>query len=103
MATHRWKDELERCFGDELTVAMYYGNNRAEVVNTLESGADVLVTSYGTMASDFSKWDDKGRGSATGLFGGALVLHASNSDVVSSSQSSGIELYSTRRIRFATA
>jgi hypothetical protein len=67
---YRWKDELERCSGDDFTIGMYYGNNRGGVVDALESGADVLVTSYGTMASDYAKWEDGGRNQSSGLYGG---------------------------------
>ncbi|KAL8292853.1 hypothetical protein RQP46_000547 [Phenoliferia psychrophenolica] len=49
----QWCDELERSSGGGLTVCMYYGADRANVQEQIDAGVDVVVTSYGTLVSDF--------------------------------------------------
>lgn len=34
---------------------MYYGSSRTSIQEEIESGVDVVVTSYGTLVSDFKK------------------------------------------------
>ncbi|BGP07126.1 DNA helicase rad5 [Rhodotorula toruloides] len=55
----QWCDELERSSkGGELRVLMYYGNKResgADLQQEIDGGVDVVVTSYGTLCSDFKQ------------------------------------------------
>ncbi|GAA5986669.1 hypothetical protein JCM10908_003851 [Rhodotorula pacifica] len=55
----QWCDELERSSkGGRLRVLMYYGNKResaSDLQQEIEEGVDVVVTSYGTLCSDFKQ------------------------------------------------
>ncbi|GAA6046444.1 hypothetical protein JCM3770_004927 [Rhodotorula araucariae] len=55
----QWCDELERSSrGRKMRVLMYYGNKResgGELLREIEEGVDVVVTSYGTLCSDFKQ------------------------------------------------
>ncbi|TNY22091.1 SNF2 family N-terminal domain-containing protein [Rhodotorula diobovata] len=55
----QWCDELERSSkGKKMRVLMYYGNKResgAELAREIDEGVDVVVTSYGTLCSDFKQ------------------------------------------------
>ena len=53
----QWRDELQRTAeGDELPVIVYYGTQRSNVLDELDAGASVVVTSYGTLSSEFKPW-----------------------------------------------
>ncbi|KAM0747434.1 hypothetical protein T439DRAFT_305206 [Meredithblackwellia eburnea MCA 4105] len=49
----QWVNELEKSSNGALNVIMYHGNERSSLKEHLEAGVDVVVTSYGTLASDF--------------------------------------------------
>ncbi|BGP39099.1 DNA helicase rad5 [Rhodotorula kratochvilovae] len=55
----QWCDELERSSkGRKMRVLMYYGNKResgGELLREIDEGVDVVVTSYGTLCSDFKQ------------------------------------------------
>ncbi|KWU47480.1 hypothetical protein RHOSPDRAFT_30907 [Rhodotorula sp. JG-1b] len=55
----QWCDELERSSkGRRMRVLMYYGNKResaSDLLQEIEEGVDVVVTSYGTLCSDFKQ------------------------------------------------
>ncbi len=51
----QWVEELERSSKDDIYVLMYYGNQRTDLRAEIEAGVDVVVTSYGTLASEFKK------------------------------------------------
>lgn len=51
----QWCSELEKSSDNNLTVLMYYGSSRTSIQEEIESGVDVVVTSYGTLVSDFKK------------------------------------------------
>ncbi|GJN89752.1 hypothetical protein Rhopal_002741-T1 [Rhodotorula paludigena] len=55
----QWCDELERSSrGGKMRVLMYYGNKResgADLLQEIDEGVDVVVTSYGTLCSDFKQ------------------------------------------------
>jgi len=48
----QWKDEIDRCFDGRMTVELYYGNERRG--QRLGVAPDVVLTSYGTLTSDFT-------------------------------------------------
>lgn len=57
----QWQDELHRMSTPgSLIVRLWYGNDRADLDvllgGTEEERVDVIVTSYGTLASEHSKW-----------------------------------------------
>lgn len=59
----QWKNELERA--TSAGVMMYYGTNRADLREEIASGVSVVVTSYGTLISEFKKnnlGDEEGKG-----------------------------------------
>ncbi|KAI5480346.1 hypothetical protein MNV49_000921 [Pseudohyphozyma bogoriensis] len=47
----QWCSEIER--STNFRVLLYYGNNRTSIQEEIEGGIDVVVTSYGTLVSDF--------------------------------------------------
>ncbi|ORY91570.1 SNF2 family N-terminal domain-domain-containing protein [Leucosporidium creatinivorum] len=50
----QWCEELERSAGREgMSVLLYYGNKRTNVREEIEGGVQVVVTSYGTLVSDY--------------------------------------------------
>ncbi|KPV77426.1 uncharacterized protein RHOBADRAFT_51281 [Rhodotorula graminis WP1] len=55
----QWCDELERSSkGRKMRVVMYYGNKResgSDLMRDIDEGVDVVVTSYGTLCSDFKQ------------------------------------------------
>ncbi|GAA5841303.1 hypothetical protein JCM9279_000609 [Rhodotorula babjevae] len=55
----QWCDELERSSkGRKMRVVMYYGNKResgSDLLRDIDEGVDVVVTSYGTLCSDFKQ------------------------------------------------
>ncbi|KAK4698930.1 DNA repair protein RAD5, partial [Phenoliferia sp. Uapishka_3] len=51
----QWCEELQRSSGGGLNVLMYYGADRSSIEEELEGGVDVVVTSYGTLVSDFKQ------------------------------------------------
>lgn len=70
----QWVLELERSSKNGMNVLMYYGTNRTSIQDEIDSGVQVVVTSYGTLCSDFKssggtasedakekKKDDKGK------------------------------------------
>ncbi|KAK4055576.1 DNA helicase rad5 [Microbotryomycetes sp. JL201] len=49
----QWCEELQRSSKDGLNVLMYYGSNRTDLQDEIDSGIDVVVTSYGVLVSDW--------------------------------------------------
>ncbi|KAK4057901.1 DNA helicase rad5 [Microbotryomycetes sp. JL221] len=49
----QWCEELQRASKEGLNVLMYYGNNRTDLQDEIDSGIDVVVTSYGVLISDW--------------------------------------------------
>lgn len=58
----QWKSELERASSPgTLSVMLHYGEGRSEVVDRLEGGSvDVVITSYGTLVSEYKRFVDAG-------------------------------------------
>jgi len=57
----QWRTELERAsHPGTLTVALYYGDQREQLgAQVRAGGVDVVVTSYGTLTSDFKQLDKR--------------------------------------------
>lgn len=51
----QWVNELERC-SDSNAVLLYYGSGRRSLVEEIKSGKNVIVTSYGTVISEYKKF-----------------------------------------------
>jgi len=52
----QWQSEMERAsVPGTLEVALYYGDGREQLAARLQSGVDVVVTSYGTLTSEFRR------------------------------------------------
>ena len=50
----KWRSELARCsIGDSLQPVIWHGPSRGAV--SVDSGADVIITSYGTLATEHAK------------------------------------------------
>ena len=49
----QWVQELSRSSKDDVYVLMYYGNGRTDLRAEIEAGVSVVVTSFGTLASEF--------------------------------------------------
>ncbi|KAM0788905.1 hypothetical protein ACM66B_002987 [Microbotryomycetes sp. NB124-2] len=49
----QWCEELQRSSKEGLNVLMYYGSNRTDLQDEIDSGIDVVVTSYGVLVSDW--------------------------------------------------
>ncbi|SCV70982.1 BQ2448_3744 [Microbotryum intermedium] len=50
---NQWVRELEKCSRDGMQVLQYYGQSRSRVQEQIDAGVEVVVTSYGTLVSDF--------------------------------------------------
>ncbi|SGY79936.1 BQ5605_C008g05254 [Microbotryum silenes-dioicae] len=50
---NQWVRELEKCSRDGMQVLQYYGNSRSMLQEQIDAGVEVVVTSYGTLVSDF--------------------------------------------------
>lgn len=57
----QWQSEIERSIGAANTnVVLYYGPGRADLEDEIEGqGVSVVITSYGTLASEFQKMTDE--------------------------------------------
>jgi DNA repair protein RAD5 len=71
---HQWQTEIERSIGAaDTNVILYYGTGRGDLEDDIEgAGLPVVITSYGTLASEFQKLagaDGKvSKSSRSGLF-----------------------------------
>ena len=75
---HQWQAEIARSCGDSIDIAVYYGSNKGDIEDEIDSGVSVVITSYGTMATEYGRLegeDGKVKKSAlTGLFGGSSIF-----------------------------
>lgn len=57
----QWRDELERAsMPGTIAVELYYGDGRDQLASRLEQeSVDVVITSYGTLASEYRKLGDR--------------------------------------------
>ena len=82
----QWQEELGRMSVEgSLTTKLWYGNERGDLDVLLggerDERVDVIITSYGTLASEHSKWiknRDKTNYDGGGLFDSKLVMLVSN-------------------------
>ncbi|PWY97431.1 hypothetical protein BCV70DRAFT_195468 [Testicularia cyperi] len=65
----QWRDELIRASNTgSLTPVLYYGDSKGDLLSQLESGqVDVVITSYGTLVTEYRRYLDAGGASARHL------------------------------------
>ncbi|CAO1633738.1 unnamed protein product [Sympodiomycopsis kandeliae] len=63
----QWVSEMEKASKPgSLTAMLYYAEGKADLVGRLEGGSvDVVVTSYGTLVSEYKRYNDAGGSSAS--------------------------------------
>jgi DNA repair protein RAD5 len=65
----QWKNELERSSKPgTIKVMIWHGTTRGSLDSVIDAGGndpvDVVITSYGTLASEHAKWTKMGKGSS---------------------------------------
>lgn len=63
----QWRNELERASkAGSLSVMLYYAEGKADLMGRLEGGSvDVVITSYGTLVSEYKRFTDLGGSAAS--------------------------------------
>lgn len=60
----QWRDELERAI-PSMTSMLYYAESKGDLVGRLEGGSvDVVITSYGTLVTEYKRFLDSGGSSS---------------------------------------
>lgn len=55
----QWASELRRSSNEDIRLVTFHGSNRTNVFEEVQGGVDIVITSYGTLASEFSKWSNE--------------------------------------------
>lgn len=63
----QWRSELERASQPgTMSIMLYYAEGKADLLDRLEGGSvDVVITSYGTLVSEYKRYIDSGGSSAS--------------------------------------
>lgn len=55
----QWASELRRSSKQHINVVTFHGSGRTDVYDEVSSnGAEIIITSYGTLASEYTKWSN---------------------------------------------